>query len=263
MRSLLDFLVRIRFLLLLILLETVSMALIHRHTFLRDNVVFTTAGRVGGFMSEIGSSFSGYVGLREENAILTREVTALRNEVQRLQEVADARELSEQYDSVIVGRVVNNVISRAQNYVTIDKGASDGLIEGMGVCDAQGVVGVVYRTSSKYALVMPLINTNSSISCIVKGRDCFGFVRWQGGDVQYADLTDLPSQTGISVGDTVLTSGFSESFPMNLPVGYVSSVNYNPGESPDVRIRLAVNFGHLKYVYACSGISFEELPEEF
>lgn len=267
MRALLDALIRLRFLLLFIALEAISMALIHRHTFLRDNVVFTSAGRVTAAISRISSSVTDYFGLRNENERLVRQNAALKSEIYRLRYYSDMSRIDEiSADSMIAGdivvaRVINNVLDRSQNYVTIDKGKRDGLTEGMGVCESGGIVGVVYRTSEKYALVMPLLNTNTKISCNVLGLDSFGFLRWNAEDLYHALLTDMPSQSGISVGDTVVTSGYSESFPKGLTVGYVESVSPVPGESPVVSVRLAVDFGALGFVYVCKGIRMDELPE--
>lgn len=261
MRSLLDFLVRIRFFLFLVLLEAVCMALISRHRELRDNVAFTTAGRVGGFVSTLSSSVTAYVGLKEENRRLAGEVAELRGELYILRDCLSLSELPSGGDSIFVARVINNSINRKQNYITIDKGSDDGLQEGMGVYDSRGVVGIVYRMSAGYALVVPLVNTNSNVSCSIKGRGSLGFLRWNGSDVYSASLTELPSRSGISVGDTVVTSGYSKAFPKDLPVGYVTSVGKAEDGSPLVIVGLSVDFSNLGYVYVGKGSLSDDIPE--
>lgn len=261
MRTLLDFLVRIRFFLFLVLLESVCMVLISRHAELRDNVAFTTASSAGGFVCRLSSSVTAYVGLKDENRRLAGEVAELRGEVYILRNCLSLSKLPSGGDSVFVARVINNSISRKQNYITIDKGSDDGLQEGMGVYDSRGVIGIVYRTSARYALVMSLANTDSNVSCSIKGRGSLGFLRWDGSDIYTAYLTELPSRSGVSVGDTVVTSGYSRAFPKDLPVGYVTSVKISDDGSPVVVVGLSVDFSNLGYVYIGKGNLSDDIPE--
>lgn len=240
------------------------MVLISRHSGLRDNVAFTTASSVGGFVSTVGSSVSGYFGLKNENERLAGEVSELRGELYALRDYISRAGLPSycDADSVMVARVINNTVNRTQNYITIDKGSDDGLKEGMGVYESRGVVGIVYRMSSRYALVMPLLNTNSNISCSVKGRGSLGFLKWTGGDVYSALLTELPSRSGVSVGDTVVTSGFSKALPKDLLVGYVTSVGKADDGSPQVVVGLSVDFCDIGYVYISKGGLPDDLPDD-
>ncbi len=259
MRTPLDFLVKLRYLLLLLVLEAVCVLLIHRHGALRDNVVFTTAGSVAGLVCKASSSVSDYFGLRKENRKLTEEIAWLRSELYQLRDSAEIASLPRTESNVVVARVINNTISKNNNFITIDKGSMDGLRQGMCVYESDGVVGVVYRVSKRYALVMPLLNTESNISCRVKGGDCFGFLRWNGGDVHYASLTDLPSRSGVAKGDTIETSGFSSVFPKGLMVGRVSSIDdTRDGGSPEVSVELSVDFSRIEYVY----VGLDVVPEE-
>ena len=75
----------------------------------------------------------------------------------------------------------------------------------MGVVDANGVVGIVYKTSPRYSLVIPLLNSKSSISCKIVGSDYFGYLKWEGGDSRFAYLKDLPRHAEFNLGDTVVT----------------------------------------------------------
>lgn len=236
------------------------MVLISRHEGLRDNVAFTTAGSVGGFISEVTASVTSYIGLKEENERLAHEVSSLRSEIYRLRDYVSVTELPSvsDSDSIVVARVINNTVNRKQNYITIDKGSEDGLQEGMGVYESRGIVGIVYKMSAGYSLVMPLLNTNSNVSCSIRSRGSLGFLKWDGTDAYSASLTELPSRSGVSVGDTVVTSGFSKAFPKNLLVGYVKSVGKNEDGSPRVIVALAVDFSNIGYVYAGKG----DLPED-
>ena len=52
--------------------------------------------------------------------------------------------------------------------------------------------GIVYKTSPHYSLVIPLLNSKSSISCKIVGSDYFGYLKWEGGNSRFAYLKDLP-----------------------------------------------------------------------
>ena len=124
---------------------------------------------------------------------------------------------------VCAARVVNNTVHRVDNYITIDRGENDGVRTGMGVVSGVGVVGIVYRTSSAYSLVLPLLNSKSSISCKLARTDFFGFLQWSGGDPMEILLTDVPRHAEFALGDTVVTSGHSTVFIEGIPVGTVDS----------------------------------------
>ncbi len=109
--------------------------------------------------------------------------------------------------------VIKNSLTLADNYITLDKGSASGVRPDMGVVGAAGVVGIVYRTSPRYSLVIPLLNSKSSVSCKIQGSDYFGYLKWEGDDPCYAYLKDLPRHAEFSLGDTVVTSGFSSVFP--------------------------------------------------
>lgn len=246
---------------LFLALEAVCMMLLHRHATMRDNVVFTTAGTVSGFVNRVSSSVSSYFSLRKENDRLSSEIASLRSQLYELRDSAEVASLPDAGEGFAVARVINNTINRQQNFITIDKGSGDGIAEGMGVCGLDGVVGVVYKVSRGYALVMPLLNRNSHISCKVIGQETFGFLSWNGGDPHIANLIDLPSRSGVAVGDTVLTSGYSSIFPKGLPIGKICSVNNDEIGNPEVFVELATDFSRLNYVYVNTNTVPDDLSE--
>ena len=54
--------------------------------------------------------------------------------------------------------VIKNSLNRTDNYITLDQGSTAGVKPDMAVVGAAGVVGIVYRTSPSYSLVLPLLN---------------------------------------------------------------------------------------------------------
>ena len=126
---------------------------------------------------------------------------------------------------IFKANVIKNSLNKADNYITLDRGTTEGIRPEMGVVDANGVVGIVYKTSPHYSLVIPLLNSKSSISCKIVGSDYFGYLKWEGGNSRFAYLKDLPRHAEFNLGDTVVTSGYSTVFPEGVMVGTVDDMS--------------------------------------
>ena len=250
MRNLLIFILKYSHLLIFIVLQLVCVALLVNFNSYQGSVWYTSASRAIGSVSEITAGVKRYFGLDEANRALTERNILLVEEVEyykRLlkekkgvealpelvlkapaEESVSKRKVVDRNripDSLFVcaARVVNNTVHRMDNYITIDRGENDGVRTGMGVVSGVGVVGIVYRTSGSYSLVLPLLNSKSSISCKLARTDYFGFLQWKGGDPLEISLTDVPRHAEFALGDTVVTSGHSTVFIEGIPVGTVDS----------------------------------------
>ena len=130
----------------------------------------------------------------------------------------------------------------------------------MGVIDCTGTLGVVYKCSQHYSLVMPLLNSKSSLSCKVLGGDSFGFLKWEGGDARYAMLYDLPRYAEVQIGDTIVTSGHSVSFPEGLMVGRVAEMfPSSDGLYVTLKVLLSAGFDQLGHAFVVSKMDADEL----
>lgn len=257
MRNLLNFLLKYDYWLLFIVLEVVSFTLLFRFNNYQGSVYFTSANGIVTWVDKAVSSITSYFGLRETNQDLTRRNVELELEVERLSRELDAymkdsmavvrmRQSAPDAYWVTSARVVNNSLTRSDNYVTIDKGTSDSVYAEMGVLSGNSVVGVVYRASAHYALVLPVLNSKSNISCKIRRTDYFGVLKWEGGSSQYAWLQDIPRHAEFSLGDTVVTSGHSAIFPEGVPVGMVDDrKDSHDGLSYLLKVRLFTDFARL------------------
>ena len=260
MRNLLNFLLKYDYWLLFILLEAVSFTLLFRFNNYQGSVYFTSASGMVAWVDRMVSSVTSYFGLREVNTDLTRRNVELELEVERLSRSLSAyvrdsaaieqmrREAADAY-WVTSARVVNNSLTRSDNYITIDKGSTDSVCAEMGVLSGSSVVGVVYHVSRHYALVLPVLNSKSNISCKIRRTDYFGVLKWEGGSSRYAWLQDIPRHSEFSLGDTVVTSGHSAIFPEGVPVGVVDDrEDSHDGLSYHLKIRLFTDFARLSDV---------------
>ena len=170
-------------------------------------------------------------------------------------------EVLQEYD-MYRAKVINNSLTHADNYITINKGENDGIRREMGVIDGNGVVGIVYLTSPHYSVVIPVLNSKSSISCKIQRSDYFGFLKWDGGSSKYATVKDMPRHSLFSLGDTIVTSGHSTVFPGGIPVGTVEDIaDSHDGLSYLVKVKLFTDFGRLNDVRVIARKGQEEIKE--
>lgn len=266
MKHLLEFLWRFRHWLLFIVLEALSLALLLHFNSYQRSVWLSSAGRVAGIVYEWADGVTSYFRLKGVNEDLSRRNAWLEERVsvleRHLREAGDtsaaALQLPPPYQT-IRARVIKNSLNLVDNYITLDRGEAAGVRPDMGVAGTDGVVGIVYKVSPRYALVLPVLNSRSNLSCMIQGSGYFGYLRWEGGDPRYAWLEDLPRHAEFELGDTVVTSGYSAVFPQGVTVGTVDdAVDADDGLSYRLKIRLATDFGRLDAVRILARTGREE-----
>ena len=266
MKHLLEFLWRFRHWLLFIVLEALSLALLLHFNSYQRSVWLSSAGRVAGIVYEWADGVTSYFRLKGVNEDLSRRNAWLEERVsvleRHLREAGDtsaaALQLPPPYQT-IRARVIKNSLNLVDNYITLDHGEAAGVRPDMGVAGTDGVVGIVYKVSARYALVLPVLNSHSNLSCMIQGSGYFGYLRWEGGDPRYAWLEDLPRHAEFELGDTVVTSGYSAVFPQGVTVGTVDdAVDADDGLSYRLKIRLATDFGRLDAVRILARTGREE-----
>ena len=260
MRNLINFLLKYNYWFLFIVLEVASFVLLFRFNNYQQSTFFTSANVVVGAVYEVSGGISSYFHLKSVNADLLDRNMALEQQITNLEKALREH----QVDSVTVNsikeipltdyqlfkaHVIKNSLNQADNYITLDQGSSAGIRPEMGVVDGNGIVGIVYETSSSYSLVISVLNSKSNISCKIVGSDYFGYLKWEHGDSRYAYLKDLPRHAEFNLGDTVVTSGFSTVFPEGIMVGTVDDMSAShDGLSYLLKIKLATDFGKVSDV---------------
>ncbi len=271
MRALFNFLVKHNDWFLFLLLEGISLVLIVRFNNYQGATFFTSAGNVAGSVYSMFMDANRYFHLRTENdgllaqnVALTRELTELKEQLtelrnrEALQNDSLVHSISSGY-TFLTANIINNSLNSVNNFITLNKGSDDGVRPEMGVFSSDGIVGVVYLTSNSRSIVIPLLNSKSSVSCRVKGSDSFCSLSWDGGDPRYSNLIDLPRYAQFETGDTVVTSGFSSIFPGDLPVGTVEKIEDSAdGMFYTVRVKLFVDFSRLTSVFIVGNDGYEE-----
>ena len=146
--------------------------------------------------------------------------------------------------------VINNSVANRNNYLTLDKGSVHGVKKGMGVITPQGVIGIVKATSNHFSSVLSVLHSKSKVSVVLQKNHYFGSLEWKGNSYRKAIVKDIPSHVDLTIGDTMLTSGYSTIFPTQIPVGIISAINTKPNKNfHELELTFLEDFKKLKYVY--------------
>lgn len=209
-----------------------SCAILFTYNSYHSSLFFSSANTVSSTIYGVSSEITGYFNLKEINKSLEENNARLENEVLNLRhQLAEYKTLSSdtlsspgteksRYDYV-AATVINNNIRHPRNYFSINRGSKDGVKVGQGVVDHNGVVGIVNVTGDHTARVISLLNESQRFSVKLKNTEYIGSLSWKGNDPSIAYIEEVPRHAKFHIGDTVVTSGYSLSFPADIPVGTV------------------------------------------
>lgn len=257
MQTLLKILLRYSNFLVFIALEVAAFMLISLNSAYPRSSLLSTANDFVAWQHAQINELTGYFSLRSQNEQLAAENIALRNQISSMN--------SEEYDAVIhyeSAKVVQMTTDQLHNYLTINRGSKDSIMPGQGVRNEDGVVGIVRTVGRNYSVVLPIINTQSHLSCRFAKNNYIGTLQWDGKDCRFAQLADVAAHMVVNPGDTIVTSGLSPVFPEGIPVGIVEKSRLKEGDSYyTISVRLHTNFKRLKYIEIVQNADQKELEE--
>jgi rod shape-determining protein MreC len=238
-------------------------------------VLGSVANEVTGSVSKKYNDVEYYFHLKKTNDSLVKENTRLHNMQPSSFESADTLNIAK-VDTLLKdtmgarkflymeAKVVNSSVTAENNYITLHRGAKQGVKTDMAVIGPDGIVGKVILVSDNYSREMSLLNRKSKVNAMLKKGFYTGDLEWDGADPSYLKLSNISKSAQVKKGDTVLTSNVSQelSFPPGLMVGTVAEILPNPGSSfLSLKIRSATNFYSLQYVYLTENLQLQEQKE--
>jgi len=201
--------------------------------------------------------------LQESNAQLQNDVLNLKNEIAQykvlLSDTVMPHPSNDRYD-YIAAAVINNNTRHPKNYFTIDRGSLDGVERGMGVVDQNGIVGIINVTGPHMARVISLLNETQFFSVKLKDTSFVGTLNWKGEDATIAYVEEIPRHVEYQIGDTIVTSGYSTTFPEGIPVGTIlNRVRSHDDSFFTFKVKLLPDFKSLSTVRVIKDIYKEEI----
>jgi len=270
MQQLFFFIQKYKFFLYFLLLQVIALILtINNHSFHKSKFI-SSANTITGSIYNKTSTFSEYLTLKTENELLSEENVALKNKLDKLlvkidnlnsSVIEDTLAYNQKYN-YINGKIIANEYSKANNFLTLNRGIKHGASSEMAVINSKGIVGITDYASNSYARVQSILNRNSKINARFKNSTYFGTLEWDAKDYTIVQLKDIPRQASYSIGDTIITGGKSTIFPEGIPIGTVLEKNNATSTINIINVKLfndMSNLGNIQIIKNFDKIEIKKL----
>jgi rod shape-determining protein MreC len=277
MYKLIEFIRRIYVVLLFILIEAIALDYYAHSTSYTKAKILAYATSVTGSLNQGIYSLRHYFTLRDENAMLAARVAELENALtlyreRDVQMGTDTLTMAGMDSTILeslsqyhytTARVVAGSINEPHNFITLNRGRQQGVMEDMAVVTPDGaMVGYVKVCSDNYAIVVPILNTEFRTSGKLSRDGHAGSITWDATSPYRVQMSELSKYTDIEVGDEVTSSNLSHYFPEGIRIGYVESFEENSNHtSYDVEIRLAADMARLSNVILIQNTTYGEAED--
>lgn len=212
-------------------------------------------------------SIRGYFSLKKQNDELALENNRLQSLLRSYQLAAhesDPRFRTEVADNgfrYIPATIIKSSSNSQHNYLILDKGSDDGVVQNCGIITPDGVIGIVDAVSKNYCYAISFMNTEVNISARIDSSGAVGPLAWDGISSSGAVLKEIPLQYKYNPGDTVYTSGYSAIFPPDIPIGIAGDARVINGATNEIKVRLFQDHSALKYVTIIQNTRAAEIEE--
>ncbi len=255
-----------------LLLQIISLSFLFRYNKYHEAAFMNVAGEITGSINQRFSKVESYFRLKQINEQLAAENLRLNQILKENYEgtggpgkiVTDTVET----DSLkgirkyiwMGAKVVGSTVNTQVNFITIHRGALQGVRPNMGVIGPQGIVGQVLNVSDNYATVWTLLNRQFRVVVKLKNGGERGTLEWDGVSPNYVTLKDIPKSAKVKKGDSVVTSPASSMFSgANLMVGTIDEiVDDKSSNFYSLRVKPATNFYSIEYVYVIENAQISE-----
>ena len=212
-------------------------------------------------------SVGNYFNLKRQNDELALENERLRGLVRGYETSASRSDpsaipvLGDDGFRYIPATIIKSGHNSQHNFIILDKGKEDGVVENSGIITPKGVIGIVDAVSKHYSFAISFLNKELNISARIDTSGAVGPMAWDGLSTDGAVLKEIPLQFKYNPGDTVYTSGYSAIFPPDIPLGIAGEARIINGATNEVQVKLFQDHSALKYVTIIENTRLKEIEE--
>ncbi|MDD3363701.1 MAG: rod shape-determining protein MreC [Syntrophomonas sp.] len=172
-----------------------------------------------------------------------------RAEVERLRSLLAYKQAQQDQYDLEAARVIARSPNNWYKVITIDKGAENGIAGGMPVINPNGLVGRVVSVSTNSAQIWLITDREMAVGAILQEtRETRGIVEGM-GDNGTLRMINIPYYSQVRVGENVISSGLSETYPPGIQIGSIQAVNKESnGLVLSATVSPAVDFNQLEEV---------------
>ncbi len=192
--------------------------------------------------------------LEEDNNRLIAENSKLKSvqeendELRKYLDFFDLKEYNYLMSNIIAEGLVDDV-SINENSLIIDKGSNDGVVLGLPVLNAQGImIGKITKVEKDVSKISLLTSGNCKIAASIQGEsNTIGVTEGELGLT--LKMNFIPQKEEIKIKDIVVTSGLEKEIPKGLVIGEVTQITNNKNDIwQSVVIEPLVDFRELDIV---------------
>lgn len=237
-----------------ILLEFAAAVMLYRTSPLQNIWIKRASYRTIAFVWGWSDRVRDYFSLRSTNQQLALENFELTRQLEYFRNIYPEEEKnacdgnSEAFFRYIPATIVKISRNTQHNYIIINKGSADGIFPHSGIISRDGVVGIIDAVDSHFSYGLTLMNTNVSVSARIGRSGPTASLSWDGIHGNRGILKGMPLHYETNPGDTVYTSGISDLFPGDIPVGTVRESGKIEGLAGELPVNLFQHFSTLRYV---------------
>lgn len=205
--------------------------------------------------NEMKSIYETYKSIKENTEtidLIKAENESLKKEIQKLKEVQSIEVTITEYD-YITATIIKRNVGYWNNTVTINKGSSSGLEDGMIVIENGGMVGIIenvaYYSSDVKLITSPEISPKISVEVKDNEKTSPGLLAKYDSNNKKFTLEGISEYKNIEIGSYVYTTSYNEKIPAGILVGKVVEVKKDSYDlAKIVEITSDVDFDNLRYV---------------
>ncbi len=149
---------------------------------------------------------------------------------------------------LLPAKVLNMGISSNISSITLNVGSNDGVKVNQPVLVPDGVIGKTLIVGETSTIVQSISDVNFRLSVRIYPSGATGILRYLNSNI--CEIREIQKNAEISIGDNVVTSGFSYIYPDDLPVGEVIELIEERGSFQKVaKIRISPNLSSILNVF--------------
>jgi len=268
MQHIISFLIRNKYFLLFFFLEIIAISLtIQSHSYHRSKFINSSNAITGSIYNSF-ELFTNFVHLRTYNDELVKENIKLKNLLSK-QNAKQEPIIFSKLDSLvyrqnytyIAAKITNNNYNKANNRLTLDRGIKDGIKPELAVVSNKGVIGITTNVSNNYAVVMSIINESTRINAKLLKKPHYGTITWNGKHYNIVQIEDIPIQTNVKIGDTIITGGRSTIFPEGILIGKIKNFKIKNNKYQIINIELFNDMSAVYHVNIITNLEKEEIKK--
>ncbi|WP_298782203.1 rod shape-determining protein MreC [uncultured Polaribacter sp.] len=255
MQQLIHFFQKFKYFLFFLFLEIIALAFTFNNLSFHKSKFVNSANTITGGLYSQATNISDYFDLKSKNKILAEENNRLKNLLEKSNSiiynidstVVDTVKLNQKY-TYTSAKIIKNSYASQFNILTINRGKNQGIQKEMAVINSKGIIGITDVVNARFSTIQSILNRNSKINARLKNSNYFGSLGWDGKNYNIVQLSDLPRQAPLKIGDTIETGGMSTIFPEGILIGIISEINSENSADNKVNITLFNDMSNLNYV---------------